>query len=260
MRNAGDLGQAGGSHPSLPQQEKWPDKGRSPVLGQHGWPGSRDTNYSLWIIYWYPPCSVAPQVAGACASYGYSLASSLCPHVFFGYQMMLSKSGCRRGWREGREGVAGLSGASPAAAALLGRLGDADALPCATSARIYPGFFQHPPRSSLISCIQIFTFGLFVLPVFHSKVNASGVTSLAGEAPLFSPQDGQSPARALTTPFQAPSTLPREEPGAKRVSAWTAQSMCPFSAEAARLLAIPVGRYSGGCWECSRSQVPVQQR
>lgn len=152
-----------------------------------------------------------------------------------------------RGWR-GSPGLLPRAAHSlrAAAAALLGRLGEADALPCATSASIYPGFFQHPPRSSLISCIQIFTFGLFVLPVFHSKLNAGGVASLAGEAPLFSPQDGQSPARALTTPFQAPSTLPREEPGAKRVSAWTAQSMCPFSAEAARLLAVPVGRYSGG--------------
>lgn len=40
--------------------------------------------------------------------------------------------------------------------------GEADALPCATLASIYPRFFQCPPRSFRFSCIQIFAFCLFV--------------------------------------------------------------------------------------------------
>lgn len=102
---------------------------------------------------------------------------------------------------------------------------------------------------------------LLICPVFHSKLNPCGVTSLAGEAPLFSlPVTGRALPEHSKPLFKPRACCLRSNQAQKRVSAWTSPSVCPFDAEAARLLVGPVGRDLGGCWECSQSEVPVRQR
>lgn len=128
-----------------------------------------------------------------------------------------------------------------------------------TLASTHTSFFQCPLRSFHFSYILIFASCLLVQFSIASLMLVDSHPWWGKPLSSASP-DRQSPSQALTTPFQALLTLPGEEPGAKRVSAWTAPSMCPFDADAAQLLVAPAGRYSGGCWERSRSGVPVQQR
>lgn len=83
--NAGDLGQARSSHPSLPLQDKFSDEESSRVQGQHGWLGSCYVVPAS--VQWLPRWPVPVQA-------GKSPFSSRWPHSFFGYQMVWSRSGC----------------------------------------------------------------------------------------------------------------------------------------------------------------------
>lgn len=89
----------------------------------------------------------------------------------------------------------------------------------ATLAGFCPGFLQHPPRTFHFSCIQI----------FYLFVQFSTNSLMLVKAQPWREKDGQSRGRGLTTPFQALSTGPREEPGGKRENGWTAQLRCPVS-------------------------------
>lgn len=135
--NAGDLGQARSFHPSLPLQEKFSDEKSSPVQGHHGW---------LAAMWYQPLLSESP--GGQCL---YELERAhpppSAPMVFLGTKWCgAGVAPCWRGCREGGEGMIGLSGSpsmcctQPVAAATapLVLLREADALPCATSASIYP--------------------------------------------------------------------------------------------------------------------------